>query len=146
MPSSAVALAIYLTRPKQVTDEMFIAAAHATAEQVSPEEHEQGMLYPSQSHIFATEVATATKVAQFIFDEGLATVQKPKDLKTWCSSRSTSPNIPRANMASIEDTQISDGHYELGQLLDNGKFRVESDSMGQVIPADHSWSSRLSVC
>ncbi len=31
-----------------------------------------------------------------------------------------------------EDTQIKDAHFELGELLDNEKFRVESDSMGQV--------------
>jgi fumarate hydratase class II len=41
-------------------------------------------------------------------------------------------------MSYIEDTQIKDGHFELGELLDNGKFRIESDSMGQVkVPAEH---------
>jgi malic enzyme len=32
----AVGLAIYLTRPKRATNEMFIEAAHAVADQVSP--------------------------------------------------------------------------------------------------------------
>lgn len=46
-------------------------------------------------------------------------------------------------MSYIEDTQIKDGHFELGELLDNGKFRVESDSMGQVkVPAEKLWGAQ----
>ncbi len=46
-------------------------------------------------------------------------------------------------MSYIEDTQIKDGHFELGELLDHGKFRVESDSMGQVkVPAEKLWGAQ----
>ncbi len=42
-----------------------------------------------------------------------------------------------------QNPQIQDGHYEPGTLLDNGKFRVEFDSMGQVkVPADKLWGAQ----
>ena len=43
----AVGMAIYATQPKRVTDEMFIEAAHALADQVTPAQLEQGLLYPA---------------------------------------------------------------------------------------------------
>ena len=46
-------------------------------------------------------------------------------------------------MGSIEDTQIREGHFEPGQLVENGKYRVESDSTGQVkVPADRLWGAQ----
>jgi len=35
-------------------------------------------------------------------------------------------------MSYVEDTRIKDGHYAPGTILDDGKWRVEFDSMGQV--------------
>src|SRR5262249_5405783 len=51
----AVGMAIYATQAKRVTDAMFIEAAHAVADQVSPEQLKLGMLFPPQSHILETE-------------------------------------------------------------------------------------------
>jgi fumarate hydratase class II len=46
-------------------------------------------------------------------------------------------------MANIEDTEIQNGHYEPGALLENGKWGVEFYSMGQVkVPAHHLWGSQ----
>ncbi len=46
-------------------------------------------------------------------------------------------------MTYVEDTQIKDGKYKPGTLLDNGKWRVEFDSMGQVkVPADRLWGAQ----
>lgn len=46
-------------------------------------------------------------------------------------------------MAKVEDTQITDGQYESGQILEDGKYRVESDSMGQVkVPAERLWGAQ----
>ena len=46
-------------------------------------------------------------------------------------------------MAYVEDTQIRDGHYKAGTVLDDGKWRVETDSMGQVkVPADRLWGAQ----
>jgi len=30
-----------------------------------------------------TEITTATRVAEFMFDEGLAQVKRPRDIRTW---------------------------------------------------------------
>ena len=46
-------------------------------------------------------------------------------------------------MSYVEDTQIKDGNYKPGTLLDDGKWRVEFDSMGQVkVPADRLWGAQ----
>ena len=79
----AVSLAIYLTRPKRVTDEMFIEAAYAVADQITSEQLEQGMLFPPQSEIVEIEVKAAARVAEFMFDNGLATVERPCDVRSW---------------------------------------------------------------
>jgi malate dehydrogenase (oxaloacetate-decarboxylating)(NADP+) len=76
-------LAIYLTRPRRATDEMFIEAAKGLAGQVSSEQLKLGILYPPQSDILKVEVRTAERVAEFIFDNGLATVERPADIRSW---------------------------------------------------------------
>jgi malate dehydrogenase (oxaloacetate-decarboxylating)(NADP+) len=79
----AIGLATYVARPKRLTDECFIVAAQATADQVDAELRAKGRLYPSQSNILETEVSTATRVAEFLFDKGLAQVERPKDIRAW---------------------------------------------------------------
>ncbi len=93
----AVALAVYLTRPKRITDEMFIAAAHALAEQVSSQEREKGLLFPPQRDVFNVEVMTAMKVARMIFDQKLATVEEPADLVAWTESQVYKPEYKTAS-------------------------------------------------
>jgi malate dehydrogenase (oxaloacetate-decarboxylating)(NADP+) len=87
----AVGLATYVTRPRRLTDAVFIAAAQASADQVSPQMRAQGMLFPSQSDILETEVTTATRVAEFIFDQGLAQVERPRDIRSWIESQLYKP-------------------------------------------------------
>jgi malic enzyme len=58
-------MAIYATRPSRVTDEMFIEAAHALADQVTAAELEQVLLFPPQSNILETEIKVATHVARW---------------------------------------------------------------------------------
>jgi malate dehydrogenase (oxaloacetate-decarboxylating)(NADP+) len=76
----AVGMAIYATKAKRVTDAMFIEAAQAVADQVTPEQLKLGMLYPPQSNILEVEIQTAARVAKLVFDSGLARVPRPKDL------------------------------------------------------------------
>jgi malate dehydrogenase (oxaloacetate-decarboxylating)(NADP+) len=79
----AVSLAIYLTRPRRATDEMFIEAAHAVADQLTPEQLKLGMLFPPQSNILEVEIKTATRVAKLAFDRGLARVDRPADIEAF---------------------------------------------------------------
>jgi malate dehydrogenase (oxaloacetate-decarboxylating)(NADP+) len=76
----AIGMAVYATQAKRVTDEMFIVAARAVAEQVSERQLERGMLYPPQSNMLETEMVTAARVAELVFDRGLARVEKPADV------------------------------------------------------------------
>jgi malate dehydrogenase (oxaloacetate-decarboxylating)(NADP+) len=79
----AIGLATYLARPKRLTDECFIVAAQATADQVDPDPRAKGRLYPAQSSILETEVTTATRIAEYMFERGLALVKRPKDVRSW---------------------------------------------------------------
>src|SRR5262249_32664492 len=79
----AIGLATYLARPKLITDECFIVVAEACADQVDPIMREKGMLFPSQANILETEVTTATRVAEFMFDKGLAQASRPRDIRDW---------------------------------------------------------------
>jgi malate dehydrogenase (oxaloacetate-decarboxylating)(NADP+) len=76
----AVGMAIYATKAKRVTDAMFIEAANAVADQVTPDQLKLGMLYPPQSNILEVEIQTAARVAKLVFDAGLARVTRPTDL------------------------------------------------------------------
>jgi len=76
----AVGMAIYATNASRVTDEMFIEAAHAVADQVSDQQLKLGMLFPPQSNILEVEIQTAARVAKLVFDAGLARVERPADM------------------------------------------------------------------
>jgi malate dehydrogenase (oxaloacetate-decarboxylating)(NADP+) len=90
----AIGLATYVTRPRRITDELFIVAAEASADQVGPILREKGMLFPSQANILETEVTTATRVAEYMFDEGLAQVERPRDLRAWIEGQLYKPEYP----------------------------------------------------
>jgi malate dehydrogenase (oxaloacetate-decarboxylating)(NADP+) len=79
----AVGMAIYATQAKRVTDDMFIEAAHAVADQVTSEQLKLGMLFPPQSKILEVEIQTAARVAKLVFDSGLARVERPDDMVTF---------------------------------------------------------------
>jgi malate dehydrogenase (oxaloacetate-decarboxylating)(NADP+) len=76
----AVGMAIFATQAKRVTDEMFIEAGQAVADQVPSDLLKQGLLYPLQSNILETETQTAARVAKLVFDSGLARVERPADM------------------------------------------------------------------
>ena len=76
----AVGMAIYATNAKHATGQMFIEAAHALADQVTPEHLKLGMLFPPQSNILEVELQTAERFAKIIFDSGLARVERPANL------------------------------------------------------------------
>jgi len=76
----AVGMAIFATQAKRVTDEMFIEAGQAVADQVPSELLKQGLLYPLQSNILEAEIQTAARVAKLVFDSSLARVARPADM------------------------------------------------------------------
>jgi malate dehydrogenase (oxaloacetate-decarboxylating)(NADP+) len=76
----AMGMAVFATEASRVTEEMFIVAAHAVAEQVSEENLSVGLIYPPQSHIFEASIHVAERIAAYIFDQRLARVPRPKDI------------------------------------------------------------------
>ena len=76
----AIGMAVFATQASRVTDQMFIEAARAVADLVSPDLLKQGLLYPLQSNILETEISTAARVAKLVFDAGLARVPRPADI------------------------------------------------------------------
>jgi malate dehydrogenase (oxaloacetate-decarboxylating)(NADP+) len=87
----AVGMAIYATQTKRVTDEMFIEAAQSLADQVTPEQLKQGLLYPPQSNILETEIQTAVRVAKVVFESDLARVARPADYEAFIRSHVYKP-------------------------------------------------------
>jgi malate dehydrogenase (oxaloacetate-decarboxylating)(NADP+) len=82
----AIGLAVYATMAQRVTDEMFIAAANATADQVTPEMLQQGLLFPPQSNVLETEICTASRVAEVVFEQDFARVDRPPEIEPWLRS------------------------------------------------------------
>jgi malate dehydrogenase (oxaloacetate-decarboxylating)(NADP+) len=97
----AVGMAIFATQASRVTDEMFIEAARAVADQVSPDLLKQGLLYPLQSNILETEIQTAARVAKLVFDSGLARVSRPADMVAFIREQVYKPEY---NVESVSRT------------------------------------------
>jgi malate dehydrogenase (oxaloacetate-decarboxylating)(NADP+) len=87
----AVGLAIVATKARRVTDEMFVVAARAVADQVTQAELDSGSLYPPQSNILQTEIAVAVKVAETIFAQGLAGAEKPASVRKFVEAQLYTP-------------------------------------------------------
>src|SRR4030088_2366834 len=98
----AVGMAIFATQAKRVTDEMFIEAGQAVADQVPPALLNQGLLYPLQSSILEIEIQTAARVAKLVFDSGLARVQRPADMVAFIREHVYKPEYSAAAPAATK--------------------------------------------
>src|SRR6478609_530877 len=88
----AIGMAVYATHAKRVTDDMFIEAASAVADQVPDTLLKQGCLYPLQANILETEINTAARIAKLVFDSGLARVDRPADMDAFIRSHVYKPD------------------------------------------------------
>ncbi len=77
----AMGMAVYATEATRVTEEMFIVAAKAVAEQVDDASLATGLIYPPQSKIFAASLHVAVKIAEHVFEHGLARVDRPDNIE-----------------------------------------------------------------
>jgi malate dehydrogenase (oxaloacetate-decarboxylating)(NADP+) len=87
----AMGMAIFATEAKRVTEEMFIVAARAVAEQVTDQSLSTGLIYPPQSQILKASLHVATRVAEYIFDKNLARVSRPTDIGALIRARAYRP-------------------------------------------------------
>ncbi len=90
----AMGMAVLATEAKRVTEEMFIVAAKAVAEQVTDAELATGLIYPPQSQILEASIHTATRIAENIFDKGLAGIPRPADIEAHIRSLAYQPKYP----------------------------------------------------
>jgi malate dehydrogenase (oxaloacetate-decarboxylating)(NADP+) len=98
----AVGMAIFATQAKRVTDEMFIEAGQAVADQVPPALLNQGLLYPLQANILETEIQTAARVAKLVFDSDLARVERPADMVSFIRRHVYKPEYSAATTAATK--------------------------------------------
>ncbi len=83
----AMGLAIFATEARTITDELFIVAAEALAEQVTEENFASGLIYPPVDAILEVSVNVAVKMAESIFDRGLARVNRPENIGSFVRSK-----------------------------------------------------------
>ena len=83
----AMGMAVFATEATRVTEEMFLVAAQAVAQQVTEENLSIGLIYPPQSHILEASLHVAERIATSIFDQGLARVKRPDDIGALIRSR-----------------------------------------------------------
>jgi malate dehydrogenase (oxaloacetate-decarboxylating)(NADP+) len=87
-----IGLGVIATQAKHVTEGMFLAAAEKLAEQVSQADFESGRLYPPLNTIRQLSLYIAVAVAELAFDEGLARVERPKNISDFLQSQMFEPH------------------------------------------------------
>lgn len=90
-----MAMAVVATEATRVTEEMFIVAAQAIAEQVTEEDLSMGLIYPPHSRIRDTSLHVARRVASYVFDKELARAKRPADVDALIRDRAYEPVYPK---------------------------------------------------
>ena len=75
-----VGLGAIVSGARTITDEMFLAAAHSLANQVTDSDLERGRVYPALSRIRQVSALIACDVAKMAYDKGLTDKEKPDDI------------------------------------------------------------------
>ncbi|MEJ2273855.1 MAG: malic enzyme-like NAD(P)-binding protein [Woeseiaceae bacterium] len=75
-----VGLGVIVSRSRIVTDDMFLAAAHSLADQVSVADLELGRIYPKLSSIRTVSARIAADVATMAWDRGYTDRPRPDDI------------------------------------------------------------------
>jgi len=86
-----VGLGVIASGSRLVTDEMFMAAAHALANSVSESDLKQGSLYPALPRIREVSAQIAAAVADVAYQNGLAVGPPPNDLIGFVQSQMYDP-------------------------------------------------------
>jgi malate dehydrogenase (oxaloacetate-decarboxylating)(NADP+) len=75
-----VGLGAIVSRSRRVTDEMFLAASHSLASQVTDTDLARGSVYPSLSKIREVSALIAYEVAKIAWSQDLAEREEPEDI------------------------------------------------------------------
>jgi malate dehydrogenase (oxaloacetate-decarboxylating)(NADP+) len=90
-----VGLGAIVSRTRMVTDEMFLAAAHSLARQVSEADLARGSVYPPLSRIRDVSALIAFEVAKIAWAQGLAGCEEPEDIMAEIHKHMFQPVYPR---------------------------------------------------
>jgi malate dehydrogenase (oxaloacetate-decarboxylating)(NADP+) len=75
-----VGLGVIVSQSRVVTDEMFLAAAHSLANQVTVADLERGRVYPALSLIRQVSAFIARDVAKMVYENGFTDREEPDDI------------------------------------------------------------------
>jgi malate dehydrogenase (oxaloacetate-decarboxylating)(NADP+) len=75
-----VGLGVIASQSRSITDEMFLAAAHSLANQVSDSDIERGRIYPSLAKTREVSALIARDVAKIAYDNKLTDKEEPDDI------------------------------------------------------------------
>ena len=89
-----IGLGVIASQARLVTEEMFLVAAETLASQVSDDDYKIGRLYPSLGTIRQISLNIAIAVAELAFEEGLARIQRPENIKAFIQSQMFEPHYP----------------------------------------------------
>ena len=87
----AIGMAVFATEASRVTDEMFLKAAESLAAQVTQQDLDVNLIYPPMANIREASVEVAIRVAELIFDRGLARVARPADVAAFVRGKVYDP-------------------------------------------------------
>ncbi len=90
-----VGLGAALCQASKVTDAMFYMAAKTLAEMVTEEELALGTVYPDLRKIRKISATIATAICRMAFDEGLAGIAEPEDIRKFVKTNMYTPEYPR---------------------------------------------------
>ena len=88
----AVGLAVFATEARRVTDEMFLKAAESLAAQVTEQDLAVNLIYPPMANIREASIEVAVRVAELVFDRGLAGVPRPADVGAFVRGKVYDPS------------------------------------------------------
>jgi malate dehydrogenase (oxaloacetate-decarboxylating)(NADP+) len=87
-----VGLGAIASRARRITDEMFMAAAHTLAHDVTESDLEQGSLYPALPRIREVSAHIGTAVARVAYRNGLAAEREPENIPAHVASQMYDPH------------------------------------------------------
>ncbi|MEO8079458.1 MAG: NAD-dependent malic enzyme [Caldimonas sp.] len=90
-----IGLGAIAVRSRRVTDEMFLAAARSLAYEVTQQDLDQGSLYPPLAQVRHVSLQIATAVAEVVFSQGHAGIERPADLLGHVRSCMYDPSYPQ---------------------------------------------------
>lgn len=92
-----IGLGLLAAKAREVTDEMFFAAAKRLAELVEPSDLEIGRVYPPLSRIREVSLEIAIAVAEQTWKQGLADAERPADVRALIRTLVWEPEYMNAN-------------------------------------------------